>query len=122
MKTRAFSRSILRWVGKNKDESPRSRKARRRPIKPLRQSIELLEDRTVPSTLPPPLITGETNIINQIGSNTIGAFAGTHSTPSVSVDPTNAQNVVAVFTTNMTSVGAANPLWHYPFDDLTTVV
>jgi subtilisin-like proprotein convertase family protein len=124
MKTRSFSRSFLRWVGKNRerlDESSRSKK-RRRSIKPLRQSIELLEDRTLPSTLPPPLITGETNIVTQIGSLTSGVFAGTHSTPSVSVDPTNAQNVVAVFTTNMTSVGAANPLWHFPFDDLTTVV
>ncbi|HEV2946122.1 MAG TPA: hypothetical protein VGX70_02030, partial [Gemmataceae bacterium] len=126
MKTRAFSRSILRWVGKNEerlDESPRSRKARRRPIKPLRQSIELLEDRTVPSTLPPPLITGETNIINLIGTNTSGRFAGTHNTPSVAVDPTNANNLVAVFTTNMTSVTTANPLWHFPLpDDLTSTV
>src|SRR5207244_2494876 len=47
---------------------------------------------------------------------------GTHNTPSVSVDPTNSQRLVAVFTTNMTSVGAANPLWHFPVDDMTTVV
>src|SRR5438128_8451995 len=110
MKTRSFSRSIKRWLGENwrerLTESALSPKGRQRE-RSLRPAVELLEDRTLLSVLPPPLITGQTDLITQINDS---AFLGTHNTPSISVDPTNSQRLVAVFTTNMTSVGAANPL------------
>jgi subtilisin-like proprotein convertase family protein len=125
MKTRLFSRSILRWMSENRREAvmeTQGRRSGRKAVKSRRPDFELLEDRTLMSTLPAPLVTGQTNIITQIGSNTTGPFAGTHSSPSVAVDPTNSQNLVAVFTTNMTSVGAANPFWHSPFDDRTSIV
>jgi subtilisin-like proprotein convertase family protein len=53
-----------------------------------RMGFETLEDRTVPATLPPALVT----------PNTTPVFAGA-SSPQIAVDPLNAQNMVAIATT-----------------------
>jgi subtilisin-like proprotein convertase family protein len=66
------------------------------------------------SVLPPPVITSHTDLIP---NNPF--FAGTHNTPSVAVDPTNSNNVVAMFTT---VAATTNPLWEPPGDDQTTFI
>ncbi len=66
------------------------------------------------SVLPPPVITSHTDLIP---NNPF--FAGTHNTPSVAVDPTNPNNVVAMFTT---VAATSNPLYHAPVDDGTTFI
>ncbi len=88
-----------RWFG-----SPR-RGRRRGPAPQARRqnlarklAVEELEDRTVMSVLPPPLVTSQA-IISGINPNQ--PFDATHpvaNTPSIAVDPSNPQDLVAVYT------------------------
>src|SRR5207237_453041 len=67
----------------------------------LRLALEGLETRTLLSVLPPPLITSHANISGNTGT-------AHYSAPSVVVDPTNPQKMVAVFVDHDTSFPVPN--------------
>jgi subtilisin-like proprotein convertase family protein len=89
-------KSFLRFFGGQwlRGDSRRSRRRRlRRPAlekRSLRLALEGLEERTLLSVLPPPVITSHMNI----SGNSSTAH---YSSPSIAVDPTNPQKIVAVF-------------------------
>src|SRR5262249_20797258 len=85
-------------------------KRRKKPARPSRArravhlTVEGLEERTVPATLPQPIVTGQT----AIASSTVdGNVHTTNNTPTIVVDPTNSQNLVAVFTTHTVIINPA---------------
>jgi subtilisin-like proprotein convertase family protein len=101
MKTRSFSRSIRRWFGDNRREhlsELRQPKKSRQKAKPhLRPTFEVLEDRTLLSVLPPPIVLGQTDIAGlALGPGTVGN-GGNQSSPAVAVDPLNPQKMVVAF-------------------------
>src|SRR5436309_15655769 len=100
MKTGTLGQSIRRWLGNNQRERLsgfRQPKKGRPKAKPhLRPSFEVLEDRTLMSVLPPPIVLGRTDIS---GPETIAGpgNGGNESSPAVAVDPLNPQKMVLAF-------------------------
>src|SRR5437588_490273 len=83
------------WQQK-KGKRPR-RSSRRTPASRL--MLEALEDRTLLSVLPPPLVSGQGSISGGIVSGSIPPLPPppADNSPMVVVDPVNAQKVVAVY-------------------------
>src|SRR5262245_5726442 len=91
--------SFARLFGQRWSETTSSRKRRglRRPARPrtARPSVEGLEDRTVMSTLPSPLVSPPGALTGNFGPN---ANTPNASAPSIAVDPVNPQKMVAFWT------------------------
>src|SRR5262245_30937547 len=101
MKTRSFARSIRRWLGNNRrerlSELQQPRSSRKRAKLDLRPTFEVLEDRTMLSVLPQPIVSGPPTDI--AGLSLLGGLGngGNETTPAVAVDPLNPQKLVAAF-------------------------
>jgi subtilisin-like proprotein convertase family protein len=91
--------ALSQWFASSRRR--RSAKARKavRP-NPARLHVEELETRTLLSVLPVVQVTGQVDI---------SGSEGNENTPSVSVDPTNSQKLVSVYTRNDPALGAFPP-------------
>jgi subtilisin-like proprotein convertase family protein/sugar lactone lactonase YvrE len=92
-----------RWFGgspRRGRRRPAGRTARRGSA-PLPQ-VETLEDRTLLSVLPPPVVTQQA-VLSINSSNLSGRIGtgGMHNTPAIAVDPANPQQMVAVYSTDL---------------------
>jgi hypothetical protein len=97
MKT--LSRSIRQWFSNNRQERlselRQPKKSRKKAAASLRPTFEHLEDRTLMSVLPQPIVLGQTDISQLLGNET---------TPTVAVDPLNPQKLVAAFEFSPTNI------------------
>jgi sugar lactone lactonase YvrE len=79
-------------------KTARKRSAERSPRRSaVRLGVEYLEDRTLMSVLPAPVSIDQTNLIAQVQKSFPGSLPGNHSTPSIIIDPSNSNNLIAVF-------------------------
>src|SRR5438128_602283 len=98
-------KSFLRFFGVRSGDGL-GKRSRRKTVRPsararsIRLGVEALEDRTLMSVLPTPIVdpTAATHI-------DISGVGGNHSSPSVAIDPVNPQHLAAVWTRNDPSLG-----------------
>src|SRR5205823_3872882 len=71
-------------------------KGRKKAVSSLRPTFEVLEDRTLMSVLPPPIVLGQTDISGLATLNGPGQ-GGNETTPVIAVDPLNPQKLIAAY-------------------------
>src|SRR5689334_3790762 len=102
----------------SENESPSSRRRRSslrssalRRFRLRSTALERLEDRTLMATLPAPLRSGVPISVSSNGNGSGNTFdpqrnqrVGNETAPTIVIDPQNSQNMVAVFTRDLTGV------------------
>jgi subtilisin-like proprotein convertase family protein len=97
MKFSSFGRLFgERWQRNASSRVRRGRARRPAPAKTPRLAVEVLEDRTLLSALPPPTTLGHSDV-SGVGLTQSTPVTDSESAPQVAVDPLNPLNLVAVF-------------------------
>src|SRR5688572_10866983 len=92
MKFKSFGRIYMNWIQGKTQRLPFIRKPSHR------LGIEFLEERTLMSALPAPLVSDPTNVFE-------GPSAATGLSPQVAIDPLNPSRMVTIATTGSALVG-----------------